>query len=67
MEKDGDTLYLYESHNYGEMVLVPFPHHLFAGEEDKRAALVYKACSDAVAFMQHIAKLLLKGTYLEYL
>lgn len=60
VEKEDDTLYLYEG-QYGEEALVPFPNHLFHCTDDREAALTYYACSDAVAFMLEITRNFLKG------
>lgn len=60
VEKEDDTLYLYEG-QYDREVLVPFPHHLFDCRDDREAALTYYACSDAVAFMLEIVGSFLKG------
>lgn len=63
VEKEGNTLYLYEG-QYGEgQVLAPFPGHLFACEDDKNAALTYLACTDAVSFMLDLVKSSLKGKH----
>lgn len=61
VEKEYDTMYLYEG-IYGENeVLVPFPEHLFLCGDDREAALAYWACTDAVAFMLEIVRSSLKG------
>ena len=39
---------------YGRTTLIPFPDHFFSGLEDRRAALAFLACDDAVAYMTEI-------------
>ena len=61
VEKEGNTLYLYEGLKHGEKVFVPFPHHLFSCKEDRNAALTNFACTDSLAFMHEIISKLLRG------
>jgi len=37
----------------------PFPNHLLSNESDKKAVLVYMACSDAVGWMQEVVEYVL--------
>jgi len=61
IEREENTLHIWEGDYTNTQYLTPFPYHLVVGKEEKEAVLSMLTCDDALAWMHDLIGRLLDG------